>query len=273
MRVVILGCSSSAGVPVIACECKVCSSDIAYNKRSRCALLIFPNWQEGVGGEQDKPILIDFGCDIRSQILRARVKSIACAILTHSHYDHCAGLDDLKYFAYQSDSTLNIITNKASADDLRANFGYLFQDNLMQKVGRGEERSREGRKVMSLEVISDFEEKMISNLNFRFFRQIHGKTDSLGMRINDFVYSNDVSAFPEESKEYLHNIDVWILDCVRYKANSKHFGLEDVLKLDQEYRPKKMYLTNLSHELEYHKLLSELPLHIEPCYDMMSFMI
>jgi phosphoribosyl 1,2-cyclic phosphate phosphodiesterase len=112
-----------------------------------------------------------------------------------------------------------------------------------------------------------FDKIKIGSLDIQFFSQNHYRIDSLGIRINNFVYSCDVLYFYEESKKYLKNIDHWILDCTGYTKHHTHASLETVLKLNEEFKPKNLYLTNMGHEIDYHKITEILPNNIKPLYD------
>jgi phosphoribosyl 1,2-cyclic phosphate phosphodiesterase len=112
---------------------------------------------------------------------------------------------------------------------------------------------------------------MVGSLNVQLFRQHHGLIDSLGIRIGDFVYSSDVADFPEESKPCLSNIKVWILDCLDYKSNKSHAGLDKILEWNMQYSPEQILLTNMHHNIDYHTISEQLPKNIAPLYDGYKF--
>lgn len=237
----ILGCGSSAGVPVIGCNCSVCSSTSPYNKRNRSAILV-----SGI----DTQILVDFGFDIRHQLLKAKVHKLDGAILTHDHADHVSGIDDLRIFYYLSNSPLKIYTDFNTGNKIKNRYHYLFDNNLLE-----------------LSSIDFYSKVRIKNLELQFFKQNHGNIDSLGIRIADFVYSNDIINFPEESEQFLKNINTWVLDCVDYISTNIHSGLDKVLKFNQKYQPQKILLINMSHTIDYYAILEKLPANIKPLYD------
>ena len=110
-------------------------------------------------------------------------------------------------------------------------------------------------------------------MDLQFFRQHHGSIDSLGIRIDDFVYSSDVADFPKESEQFLRSAEVWVLDCVSYVSNSRHAGLDKVLQWYEEYKPKQILLTNMDHLVNYHEILKVLPSNIKPLYDGYKFVV
>ncbi len=203
-------------------------------------------------------ILVDFGPDIKQQLLTHNITKIDAVICTHDHADHTAGIDELRVFAYNSGKPLPIYSNRKTLDGLKKRSEYLFK--LHDRVGP----------FLKEEVISDYEKFKIGDIELQIFDQAHGHNSSLGIRVRDFVYSNDITEFPEESKKFLHNIDTWVLDCVDYKRTSAHAGLDEVLLFDKEYLPGKILLTNLGHNLDYEELSVKLPNHIRPAFDGIS---
>lgn len=250
MRAIILGCGSSVGVPIIGCKCLTCTSTISYNNRTRSAIIIEHNNQN---------LLIDFGPDIRQQLLREAISSIDCAILTHDHGDHVNGIDDLKIFSYRSKSPFNLYSDNLTLNSVAKRFHYMFHSSNPDDFwGVNKIRPHE---------IDYFKESEIAGINVQFFKQNHGKISSLGLRIKDFVYSNDVIEFPSESKIFLNNIETWVLDCISYDNTDAHAGLQKVLEWYEEFKPSKIILTNMSHKIDYYDIQKSLPKNIVPAYD------
>ena len=241
LKITILGCSSSLGVPLIGCDCDICSSDSEYNKRTRSSIYI---------DDGTDTMLIDFGYDIKNQLIRENIKKITGTILTHKHADHVSGIDDLRIFSFIQQMPLDIFTDHETAKILENLYGYLFTNNYL--------------KINPLDFFAKFS---IGSINIQLFKQHHGAIDSLGVRIGDFVYSSDVSDFPEESKKYLQNIKVWVVDCFDYKSNYAHSGLDKILYWNKIYNPAEILLTNLSHYIDYYEISKALPNNIKPLYD------
>ncbi len=242
MQITILGCSFSLGVPVIGCNCLVCQSSSSYNKRTRSAIIISDN---------DSKILVDFGTDIRNQLLRENISYLDAAILTHEHADHVAGIDDLRVFvSIHKQLPLNIYLAKDIEYIIREQNKYLLQ-----------------RKQIMLKPVDNYQLIKIKNITLQLFSQIHGNINSLGIRVGDFVYSSDVSDFPAESLKYLKGIKTWILDYRGEKSNYSHAGLDKILLWDKKFKPEKIFLTSLDHNIDYHQIVDSLPPHIQPLYD------
>lgn len=242
LEIDILGCGSSLGVPVIGCGCQVCKSDSIYNKRLRSSILI---------KKAHTKILIDFGFNIKEQLVNAMVDNLDAAILTHDHADHVSGIDNLRVFSFiNNGKPLDIFVEENIGPVILNRYEYLFESNRLK-----------------MNLIKTFQELTIQNVKLQFFSQVHGAIESLGVKVEDFVYSCDVSAIPSESEKYLYNLSVWVVDCIDYNPSSNHAGLSAIMEWDQKYKPKQIYLTNMSHKLDYHELLLKLPKHIIPLYD------
>lgn len=240
-KITVLGCGSSHGVPVIGCACEVCTSDSTYNKRRRSAIIIE---QSGV------KVLVDFGFDIKDQLVDARINRLDGAILTHDHADHVAGIDTLRAFKYLSGEPVTVYTDHETEAKIRERYKYLLDKNELRTKSFGK-----------------YDKFGIRGVEFQLFNQIHAEIDSLGIRVGDFVYSPDVREFPNESEEYLRGVKVWLVDCLAMKSNSSHAGLDKVLEWSEKYAPKFVYLTNMRDEIDYHKIQKELPPNIKPAHD------
>lgn len=254
MEITILGCGSSVGVPQIGCSCAVCASSEAKNKRGRSAILL---------SNEGKSLLIDFGSDIRSQILRENIKDIEAAILTHDHADHLHGIDDLKMFAVVKQKPLDIFSTPEVLDAITNRFPYLF--------GSPESKHYwEMQRLNAVPLAGFYANINLIGLDIQFFQQHHGRIDSLGIRVGNFAYSNDVIDFPPESFGCLEGLDIWVVDCLHEKSTTSHAGLEKALEWFEKFKPKQMILTNLSHSFDYYDLKSRLPQYIMPAFDGMK---
>lgn len=243
----ILGCGSSIGVPVIGCKCDVCMSDHPYNKRRRSSILIRSELAN---------ILVDFGFDIKSQLIMADISRIDAAILTHMHADHSAGIDELSVFKILHNNIPMLYSDSATIDLITQKHEYLFNGGFLRA-----------------EKIDFYSSVTVGDISLQLFKQHHGAIDSIGIRVGGVVYSNDVVDYPQESLQYLEDASVWIIDCVNYEGAVSHMGLEQVLDLYDKFKPKKVYLTNLSHRFDYFALEKILPANIKPAYDGLKIVI
>ncbi len=247
LNITILGCGESLGTPRIGCDCSVCISNSNYNKRTRSAIFI---------ESEDAKILVDFGFDIKNQLIRENISEIDAAILSHDHADHVSGIDDLRVFSFIQREALNIYTDNATAKKIEERYNHLFSS-----------------KQLILKPVDFYEKFYVKNTEVQLFKQDHGDIASLGVKIGNFVYSCDVADFFAESKDYLFGLDVWIIDCKEYSSNYRHAGLDRIMEWNKQFKPKQIFLTNLSHKLDYYELKANLPPHITPLHDGLRFKV
>lgn len=252
MRVTVLGCGYSLGVPTIGCDCKTCLSDNPKNKRSRVSALI------DVHG---KNILIDTSPDLRQQALQNNIRRVDAVLYTHDHADHTHGIDDLRSFNYLSGDVLPVYGDKKTLESLQKRFAYTF-------LGKPEHWYRP---ALQPNILPDDDVFEFSGLGIPItgFKQTHGKTTTLGYRIGKFAYSVDVDHLPEAAFKALAGVEYWLVDCLRYTESRSHSNLESTIKWVGRVKPKLAVLTHMAHEFEYEKLSKELPAGIVPGYDGM----
>lgn len=254
MKVTILGCGHSLGVPIIGCDCAVCTSDNNKNKRSRVSV-----WVEAYG----LSLVIDTSPDFRIQAMRQGIKHIDAVLYTHDHADHTHGIDDLRPFNYIQDSAIQIYGNAETIDSLKRRFSYSF----LPRPEKGDifRPSLESHVIEGV----DIAEFYINNNKIMAFEQRHGKTKSLGYRIGGFAYSTDVDVLPEAAFAALQGVECWVVDCLRYTPSYSHSSLPQTLEWIARVKPKKAILTHMAHEFDYEKLSAELPDAVFVGYDGM----
>lgn len=250
MRVTVLGCGTSSGVPVIGCKCPVCTSAERRNKRRRCAILI-----ENAG----TTVLVDTPPELREQCLAAGVDRLDALIYTHAHADHVNGLDDLRAINFLIDRPIDTYGDAAVLGRIRERFGYAFQ---APDPGLGWWRPA----LKPVVVEGPFQ---VGGLEFRPFEQVHGRLPSWGFRAGGFAYSPDVKELPEPSFAELQGVEVWLVDCLRERPHPTHAHLEQTLAWIDRIKPRRAILTHMNHELDYHELKKRLPEGVEPAYDGM----
>ena len=247
-EITILGCGASLGVPVLACECKICKSESKFNKRSRPSILI---------SKAGKNVLVDFGLDVRLQLMREQINSLDAAILTHDHADHVGGIDDLRVFGYQTNTPLPIYSDSKTIDVIAERYKYMLRE-----------------KRIEMHKLDDYESMHnIAGVDIQFFEQDHYSMRSLGLRIGDFVYSNDVIKYPESSQKFLYGAKTIVIDCMDYESTLAHSGLWQVLLWNEEYKPESMWLTNMSHTIDYDEIQKQLPSNVRPLVDGQKIMV
>lgn len=252
MKVTILGSGASTGVPLIGCDCAVCTSNNPKNKRTRVSVF----------AETAKAkIVIDTSPDFRQQALTNKINYIDAVLYTHAHADHINGLDDLRSFNFITNKPVKIYSDQKTLTELKNRYDYAFHPPTS---GAGW-----WRPSIDANEIKPFENFSVNEEIITPFIQQHGRITSLGYRIEDFAYSTDVTAFPEESLNVLKGIKTWVIDCQGYKKPPTHLCLEETLKFIDIVKPELAVLTHMSHEFDYEKLKNELPENIVPGYDGM----
>lgn len=248
MKFTILGCGGSMGVPQLCCDCRVCKSDNPKNIRTRCSLLIENN---------DKKILVDTTPDFREQALKNNIRSLDALIYTHVHYDHIAGIDEVKPIAFNNkDRVLETYMTSETRESLEITNFYAFKSHSVY------------RPFLKANTIDYYEKRNIANTEIQFFKQGHGENfSSLGIRVGNLAYSTDVNSLPKESVDVLKGVDVWILDCLRYNWAPTHFTFEKTLEMIDLVKPKKTYLIHMAHEIDYEEIKKLLPDNVLPAYD------
>jgi len=258
VRVTLLGCGGSGGVPLLGGdgeggEWGVCDPAEPRNHRTRTSALV-----EAPGGGR---LLIDAGPDLRSQLLAARAARLDAVLFTHGHADHILGIDDLRQVNRVVGRALEAIGTRTTLQKLDDRFDYAFIGATPPFFFRP---ALEPRRV---EYGERFE---TAGLPVEVFRQDHGVMDSLGVRIGGFAYSTDVVALPEESLSALEGLDTWVVGCfLRRGPHKVHANLDQVLEWVERLRPRRTVLTHMGTSMDYGSLVRELPDGIEPGFDGM----
>lgn len=252
MKINILGCGSSSGVPEIGCGCRVCQCGKSKNCRTRSSILV---------EEDDTAILIDTTPDFRQQALNNNIKKIDAILYTHSHADHISGIDEIRSFNKLMKTSIPAYGTKETMDYLSQAFSYVFKERELDPYWSSPHLIKN--------IIDEYDRFHIKRVEIRTFKQLHNKMPVLGIRVGDFAYSTDVSYLPEESLAILQGIKVWVVECLQYESTPAHAGLDTVLKWAEKIKPGRLVLTHMNHSLDYDDLVDKLPRYIEPAYDGM----
>jgi phosphoribosyl 1,2-cyclic phosphate phosphodiesterase len=255
-RFTILGCGSSMGVPRPALGWGACDPNNPKNRRRRTSLLV-----ERFGPKGQTRVLVDTSPDLREQLLDANVEWLDGVLMTHEHADHCHGIDDLRALFVKKRRRLDMYLSETAAKIIRSRFEYCFQ------TPPGSEYPpivSEHRLVAGQPVTIEGEGGPITALPIL---QQHGDITSLGFRFGGFGYSCDLSSMPAESAAALADLEVWVVDALRYAPHPSHFSLADALGWIERLKPGRAILTNLHADLDYETLCKELPPNVVPAYD------
>ena len=253
MKVTFLGTGTSQGIPVIGCTCKVCRSVDFRDKRLRTSIHI------AVDGQS---LVVDTGPDFRQQMLRENISALDAILYTHEHKDHTGGLDDIRPFNFRQKKDMPIYGRQQVIDQLKTEYAYAF----------GEKRYPGVPQIITHTIGNE-----PFNLNGTTVEPIevsHYKLPVFGFRIKDFSYITDASFISAEEKEKVKNSEVLVLNALQKEEHISHFTLQEALDLIQELKPRKAYLTHISHKLGLHDETSrELPGGVELAYDSLKIEI
>lgn len=249
MRVTVLGCGGSGGVPVIGGLWGACDPAEPRNRRLRGSILV---------ETANATILVDASPDLRTQLLAAEVHRIDAVIVTHAHADHVNGLDDLRYVNRLMRQPIPLYADRATLDELRQRFGYAFRP----LDGHGFYRP-----VLEPREIAAGTEFEAAGVTVLPIAQDHGFMASLGLRFGAFAYSTDVVRMDEAAFAALAGIDTWIVGCFQETPHPTHAHLPLVLEWVARIRPRRTVLTHMSERLDYATLAATLPEGVEPAHD------
>jgi phosphoribosyl 1,2-cyclic phosphate phosphodiesterase len=258
IKLTILGCGSSSGVPRIGNNWGDCDPDEPKNRRSRCALLVEKSGENGC-----TTVLIDTGPDMRNQLLSAEVTHLDAVLYTHAHADHLHGIDDLRAFLLRTGEKMSVYMDAETYERAEAAFGYCFKTPADSNYPP----------ILAHQLITPGNSIEISGaggtITFEPISVAHGTINALGYRIENAAYFPDVSDFSDDNLESLKKLDLLILDCLRRRPHPSHFCLDDSLVWTKKIAPKHAVFTNLNDNLDYGSLSAELPEFIVPAFDGM----
>jgi phosphoribosyl 1,2-cyclic phosphate phosphodiesterase len=259
LTLTILGCGSSAGVPRPALGWGACDPGNPKNRRRRCSLLAERASDRGI-----TRILIDTSPDLREQLIEARVDHIDAVFLTHEHADQTHGIDDLRSVVLHQRRRIPVYLSQSTSGDILVRFSYCFASPPgsdyppildHHPIEAGEVRRIEGKG---------------GPLALSAFLLQHGNIPALGYRIGDAAYTPDVNDIPRESWAQLENLDLWIIDGLRYAGHPSHFSVSDALSWIGRFKPRRAVITNMHSDLDYEVLRLSLPPGVIPAYDGMQ---
>lgn len=253
MKVTFLGTGTSQGIPVIACDCEVCKSSDPKDNRLRTSILIEDN---------GKTFVIDTGPDFRQQMLRASVKRLDAVIFTHEHKDHIAGLDDVRAFNFHQESAMPVYGSEPVLQALRREFHYAFDDFKYPGVP-----------LLDLIEIKN-QPFQIHKTTFLPIEVLHYKMQVFGFRIENFTYITDAKTISEKELKKIEGTEILVLNALRKREHISHFTLDEAVSLMNKIKPKKGYLTHISHLLGTHQSINdELPEFIRLAHDGLEITI
>lgn len=249
MTLTFLGSGTSTGVPQLRCSCPTCTSTDVRDKRLRASVLL---------QDDGRTLLIDCGPDFRFQALREGIEHIDALLVTHSHYDHVGGIDDLR--PYTHPDGLDIYCAPDVASDLRDRMPYCFKEVLYPGVPQ-----------ISLRELRPFEPLSIAGFEVVPLPVMHYKLPILGFKIGNLAYITDAKTICRETIDAIRGIDTLVINALRIREHISHVNLEQALELVSQIGPRRAYLTHISHDMGKHAVVDPtLPPNVHLAYDCLK---
>jgi phosphoribosyl 1,2-cyclic phosphate phosphodiesterase len=247
IKVTFLGTSTSSGVPMIGCDCEVCTSPDKKDKRLRSSIMV---------QSERTTLVVDTGPDFRYQMLREKVRHLDAVIFTHPHKDHMAGLDDIRAFNYLIKRPMDIYADSLTEEAVRRDFYYAFSDTKYPGIPE-----------LNMNTIT-LEPFMAGDIPVTPVLVWHMKMPVMGFRFGKFTYITDANRIDEAEKEKIRGSEVLVLNALRRQKHISHFNLEEAIGMVQELNVPTAYFTHISHQLGRHQdVEKELPPGIHLAYD------
>jgi phosphoribosyl 1,2-cyclic phosphate phosphodiesterase len=247
MKITFLGTGTSQGIPLIGCQCVVCRSADAKDKRTRTSILVETN---------GKTIVVDCGPDFRQQFLRENILKLDAVLMTHEHKDHLAGLDEVRAFNYLQKKAMPVYATERVQLAIKREYAYIF-----------EEPSYPGIPKIDLHTIG-LQNFSVEGIPVVPIEVMHHQLPVHGFRFGNFTYITDANFISPKEKEKIKGSEVLVLNALRREPHISHYTLAQALELIEELKPKQAYLTHISHQLGLHEEVEkELPVGVNIAYD------
>jgi phosphoribosyl 1,2-cyclic phosphate phosphodiesterase len=259
MELVFLGTGTSAGVPMIGCDCPVCRSTDPRDQRTRPSVLV--RYADDAGTLRQ--YLVDTSPELRLQAVRQGLKRIDGVFYTHAHADHVFGLDDLRRFNAVMEAPVDIYAESETLLALQRLFPYVFAPHLNVNVSFV-------ARLIAHEV-AEARPQAMQGAVWTPLRLLHGRLPILGYRIDQagrsLAYCTDVSSIPPQTYPLLMDLDVLVLDALRFRHHPTHFTVDQALEVVEQVKPRRTYFTHMAHDVSHADLEAKLPEHVYLAFD------
>lgn len=247
LKITFLGTGTSSGVPMIGCECEVCTSPDPKDNRLRSSILV---------QSSKTTLVVDTGPDFRYQMLKHKIKQLDAVVFTHPHKDHLAGLDDIRAFNFFTRKPIDIYADSLTEEAVRRDFYYAFTDTKYP-----------GLPELNMNTIS-LEPFVVGDIPVAPVLVWHLKMPVMGFRFGKFTYITDANRIDAAEKDKIRGSEVMVINALRRQKHVSHFTLAEAIELVEELQVPQGWLTHLSHQMGLHRVVeSELPEHIHLAWD------
>ncbi|MDN3504712.1 MAG: MBL fold metallo-hydrolase [Rhabdochlamydiaceae bacterium] len=245
-----LGTGSSMGIPVVGCCCSVCKSTNPKDKRTRSSIILNLN---------GKKILVDSTPDFRTQALTHDVQNIDGVIITHMHYDHIAGIDDLRVFNYRNKTRMPLLMHRESFKDFYHKYYYLFEERDNKLAQRAK---------FDIDIVEDQSGQFnFLDNRFSYFSYSQAKMHVLGLRYKSFAYVTDIRDYDDSIFDHLKDVEILVVSALRESESQVHFNIDEAVQFAKKIKAKKTYFIHMAHEIKHEVISKKLPDGIELSYD------
>lgn len=247
LKITFLGTGTSSGVPMIACNCEVCTSTDPKDKRLRSSILV---------ESSTTSIVVDTTPDFRTQMLREHVTKLDAILFTHPHKDHVAGMDDIRAFTYFQNKAMDIYANELTQEALHRDFFYIFAQDKFPGIAS-----------VNMHTVTH-EPFMVGDISITPIWVLHLKMPVVGYRFGNITYITDANKIVEAEKDKIRGSEILIINALRKKSHISHFTLQEAIDLSKELQIPQTYITHISHQMGKHADVSvELPPNVHFGYD------
>ncbi len=259
MNLTFLGTGTSFGVPVVGCDCPVCTSDDPRDRRTRHGA--FLSWEDG------GKVLVDTPPELRLQLLREGVKRVDAVWYTHIHADHLHGIDDLRIFSLKMKRSVTAFVPADIRTEVESRFQYIFDHSVVPEKGTS-------KPEIQLHSLEPYRPQIVVGRSFLPLPVPHGRMRVLGFRVGSLGYITDAKRLPDETFRHLKGVDTLVLNALWFgNPHPNHLSVEEAVEVARLLGARRTFLTHLSHRVSHRELEDRLPPEVQPAFDGLTVQI
>jgi phosphoribosyl 1,2-cyclic phosphate phosphodiesterase len=253
VRLTFLGTGTSFGIPVVGCDCPVCTSDDPRDQRTRHGALL--SWDDG------RRVLVDTPPELRLQLVREGVDRIDAVWFTHLHADHLHGIDDLRIFSLRARRSLPAFIDEGARQEVETRFRYIFDRRIQPEKGTS-------KPELHLHSVESGAPQILAGAHFVPLPVPHGRMRVLGFRVGPLGYVTDAKRLPPDTMKRLEGVDTLVLNALWFgNPHPTHFNVEEAVEAARQVGARRTFLTHITHRVAHRELEARLPPDIRPAWD------